>query len=123
MLDGAPILICEDEPFIALDLVASVEDAGGRAVGPAATVREALALLATQEVVGAILDVNLSDGEVTPVAERLLDAGIPLVVQTGVGLPAALGDRIAPDAVFSKPVLPQKLIRRLEDALAGTTRR
>ena len=37
VLNRAPILIVEDEPFIALELQLSVEHAGGEVVGPVAT--------------------------------------------------------------------------------------
>jgi hypothetical protein len=43
LLNRAPILIVEDEPYIALELQTSVEDAGGEVVGPAGSVSAALA--------------------------------------------------------------------------------
>ena len=63
-LRGARILVVEDEAFIALDLVMAIEDAGAIAVGPAATVAEALELISFDPPDGAILDVNLPDGTV-----------------------------------------------------------
>ena len=44
-LDNTRVLIVEDEPFIALDLVQAVESAGGIVIGPAATVAQALTLV------------------------------------------------------------------------------
>ena len=61
MLKRALILVAEDEPFIALDVALAIEDAGGMVAGPAASVKEALALIESLPVVGAILDVNLAD--------------------------------------------------------------
>ena len=90
MLSNAPILIVEDEPFIALELKASVEDAGGTVVGPVGSVREAMDLLKTSVVRAAILDIQLSDGDITPVAEALLAQGIPVIFQSGVELPTEL---------------------------------
>ncbi len=117
MLTGTHILICEDEPFIAYDLALSVEDANGQVVGPAASVREALILLETSPVTAAILDVHLSDRDVTPVAEALLARGVPMVIQTGVGLPDELKQRYPALTVLSKPVLPKDIIQRLNKAL------
>ncbi|HSP25089.1 MAG TPA: response regulator [Saliniramus sp.] len=111
------MLICEDEPFIALDLAASVEEAGGRVVGPAASIAEAEHLLETATVHGAILDVHLSDGEVTPVAERLIEAGIPVIIQTGVGLPVILRDRYPELQAYQKPVPAQQLVEHLAKLL------
>ncbi len=113
MLQDQDILVCEDEPFIAYDIVETVEDAGGRVVGPAATVREALELLKRHRVRAAILDVHLADRDVTPVAERLLAEGVPVVVHTGVGLPQSLAQRFPDVPVLIKPVAPAVIIDRL----------
>ncbi len=112
-LSPPPILIVDDEPFIALDLALAVEDAGGLVIGPAGSVREALALLATSSVAAAILDVNLSDGEVTPVVELLIARGVPMIFQTGVGLPAALKARYPDLLVYAKPVVSERLVAEL----------
>jgi CheY-like chemotaxis protein len=117
LLKGAHILVCEDEPFIALDLSESIREAGGVVVGPAASVQEALALLETHVVVGAILDVNLSDRDVTPVAERLLNEGVAVIIQSGIGAPAALRLRYPGLPAFAKPVRPDALIRKLAEML------
>ena len=44
----------------------------------------------TRTVRGAILDVNLADRDITPIAVYLLDLGIPVILQTGTGMPAEL---------------------------------
>lgn len=117
MLDGARILICEDEPFVAIDLAISVREAGGRVVGPAGSISEAMSLLERHEVNGAIVDANLSDGDVTPVAEKLLDKGVPVVLQTGVGVPPELYRRYPALTAFSKPVLAQRLVATIKQLL------
>jgi CheY-like chemotaxis protein len=78
LLNRSPILIVEDEPFIALELQALVEDAGGQVVGPVGSANAALTLLQTCVVGAAILDVQLSDRDVTPVAEALVALGVPM---------------------------------------------
>ncbi|CAN5178498.1 hypothetical protein BH11PSE2_BH11PSE2_19370 [soil metagenome] len=88
--DHAAVFIAEDEPFIAFDLATTIEDAGGVVVGPAATVTEALALLKNQPVAAAILDVNLGDRDICPVAELLLARGVPVIFHTGLGVPDEL---------------------------------
>jgi CheY-like chemotaxis protein len=69
-----------------MDLEAAVEEANARVIGPASTVREALDLLHTNGVDAAILDANLPDGDVTPVAEQLIDRAVPFVINTGVAI-------------------------------------
>jgi DNA-binding NarL/FixJ family response regulator len=117
LLELAPILIVEDEPLIALELKAAVEDAGGKVVGPVGSVKGALDLLTADAVVAAILDVELSDGNVVPVATALVQLGIPIVVQSGVDLPADLR-RECPDLVhYQKPVSSRLLIEKLAQLL------
>lgn len=66
MLNQVSVLIVEDEPFVALDLAAAVEEGRGKVIGPAGSVHEALALMQQYPVQAAVLDVNLSDRDVTP---------------------------------------------------------
>ena len=113
------VLIVEDEPFIAFDLADAIEHAGGIVIGPAATVREALALIKTQRVEAAILDVNLPDGDVGPVISALADEGIFLVVHTGAGLTQDLRAQYPKLRVFTKPTPPPLLAHVIAASLAG----
>ncbi|MCY7338649.1 MAG: response regulator [Sphingomonas bacterium] len=113
MLNNALVLVAEDEPFIALDLALAIEDAGGEVIGPAASVEEALALIEARTVVAAILDVNLGDRNILPVAEILLSRGIPVILQTGMELPLGLASRFPNLAVHIKPCIAAKLVSQL----------
>lgn len=115
-----PILIAEDEPFVALDLAIAVENAGGVPVGPAGSVREALALIASSEV-AAILDVNLSDGDVFPAIQVLIDRSIPSSSRRGSQRlpnsgPATPASRVA------KPVKSELLLAKLMTLLGHGSR-
>jgi len=103
MLNGLTILIVEDEALVALALAEAVEDLEGRAVGPVATVTEALALLEHEQVAAAILDANLRDRDVTPLAMQLIEASVPFVVHAGTGLPTDLAARHPDVPVVMKP--------------------
>jgi DNA-binding NtrC family response regulator len=118
LLNRAPILIVEDEPYIALELQTSVEDAGGKVVGPAGTVSAALALLETSVVAAAILDVQLSDRDVTPVAEALIALRVPFVFHSGVGVPPDLQPRCRDAVVFKKPAAVERLLKTLAEIIA-----
>lgn len=113
MLNQASILIAEDEPYIALALQWAVEDAGGCVIGPAATIVEALALLDTNLPTAAILDVNLADGDIYPVVERLVVIGVPIILQTGIGLPPELAERFPSLIVHIKPCGPELLVNQI----------
>lgn len=117
MLASARILILEDEAITALDLAEAVEMAEGVVVGPVGTVAAALALLDGQEVSAAILDANLPDGELTPVAVRLLDRGIPVIVHTGLGAPQELRQRYPEVPVYLKPTASERLVEVLSEIL------
>lgn len=111
-LKGARILVVEDEPFIAFDLIMAIEEAGAVAVGPAATIAEALDFIGNEPPHGAILDVNLPDGTVGPVLDALpKTAGV--VVHTGVGLPPEIRAVHPNVPVYSKPTAPAILLERI----------
>lgn len=117
MLNNLPILIVEDEPFVAIDLAVTVEEAGGTVVGPAGSVLEALALIGKDRICAAILDVDLSDGDVTPVADLLISKAIPVVIHTGVGLPVSLKKRHPNLPVFIKPAKVNVLTNKLAELI------
>ena len=112
LLLGRHILLVEDEYFIADAMQRGLEDSGAHVVGPAASVDDALELLGSTLVNGAILDVSLADEKIYPVAEVLTARGIPFVFATGYGasdLPAAW--RHVPR--YEKPVDPAAMARAL----------
>jgi len=90
MLAGARVLVVEDDFLIASDLSGEIEAAGGRVVGPYSTSRGALRALQANRVDGAILDANLGDGDVAPLAGALLERDLPVVIHTVGSLPAGL---------------------------------
>ena len=113
MLDGAHVLILEDDPIIAFDLAATIEAADGCVVGPAGTVAAALNLVNNQDILGAILDANLPDGELTPVAILLIERGVPVIVHTGIGAPDELRERYPDVPVCLKPIASDRVVEAL----------
>ncbi len=117
VLRRARVLVAEDEPVIALDLASAVEEAGGCVVGPAASVKQALRLVANDGVCAAILDVDLLDGDVGPVIEELMRRAIPVIIHSGAGLPPTLLARFRNVEVHQKPTPAEVLISRLAGRL------
>jgi PAS domain S-box-containing protein len=108
-LGGRRVLVVEDEPFIAMDVEASLTAAGCIVVGPAPSVERALVLIGNEALDAAVLDANLGGRSVESVADALAARGVPFVFATGYGreaLPAAHG--AAP--VLGKPVAPVRLV-------------
>lgn len=82
VLDGKRILVAEDEPLIALDLADLIADHGAAVVGPAYSLSDAQALLGAPSsdgtaIDGALLDIDLGDDLVWPLALLLQQKGIP----------------------------------------------
>lgn len=82
---GFRVLIVEDEYFLAQDLADYFQAAGAEVLGPAATVAQALTLLNTVEIQGAVLDINLRGERVYPVANVLRQRNVPFVFASGYG--------------------------------------
>lgn len=118
-LEHRQVLVVEDEIFVALDVAATVEDAKGTVIGPVGTVKQAIELINKREVDAAILDVNLADGDLEPILDRLKSRNIFVVVHTGGGLPAHLAARYPDVPVFRKPVPPYVLTRALAHAFSS----
>ncbi|HEX7874747.1 MAG TPA: response regulator [Sphingobium sp.] len=114
-LEARHILIAEDEAMISMMVEDFLEQLGYELSGACATGADCLDVLASgARIDGALLDCNLSDGPVWPVARQLKERGIPFVFASGDnghGVPADLVG--AP--VLGKPYL----IDSLEEKLAG----
>ena len=108
----ARVLIVEDEPIIAWDIVEAVQSAGGLVVGPAATVAQALALVEASVLEAAILDVNLPDGHIGPVLASLRQH-VVVIIHSAMGLPPEVKLRFPSVPVYFKPTPPQVLTTRL----------
>ncbi len=117
MLSGLRVLIVEDEVLLAEDLSAIVTEAEGAVVGPSFTVADARALLKSgTSFDAAVLDVNLSDGTITPVLESLRARRIPTLVYTGGTLPVDVQRRHPDIVTLTKPVQPARLIAEIRRA-------
>ena len=84
-LRGCRILVAEDEPMLALEMEAALEEMGCHVLGPVGTVAGAMALLSaeTRRLDAAVLDVNLAGEEVYPVVSALRARGVPVLFASG----------------------------------------
>lgn len=79
------VLIVEDEYFVAMEVVKALERKGIATVGPARSVQEALRIVEGDRIDAAILDINLRNQPVFPLAEELEARNVPFVFATGYG--------------------------------------
>ncbi|SFK32677.1 response regulator [Methylocapsa palsarum] len=114
------ILVVEDDPFVALSIMNTLQDLGFAIAGCASNVAAALELAARETIDGALLDVSLGLQQVDPVADLLAERNCPFIFTTGYGrsgLPAAYADR----PVLEKPFRADELafLMRTEFGLAN----
>ena len=114
-LDGKVILVVEDEPLVALDVVRALRADGARVLC-AGFLESGLSTTEHPDLSAAVIDLHLGDGSGTTICRRLRERGIPFVVHTGY--PPMLVSREWPDvAVISKPARSDQIIAALIGAL------
>ena len=79
-LNGARVLVVQNDQFIAADLDLMIDDAGGKVVALAASRDDALSLLGREPIDAAVVDPNLGDGEAPSLIEALNRREIPFVI-------------------------------------------
>ena len=111
MFGSRTILIADGSTYAALDLAAAVEANGGRVAGPVQTLAEAGAILGSSRIAGAIVDCELDDA--TELVLRLAEAGVPVIAQTSIPLPASLQELDGRLPVMMRPIDAGKVIATL----------
>lgn len=117
-LKGRRILVVEDEALIAVMVEDMLTELGSIVLGPAATIEQALALVGSQEIDAAVLDVNVRGERIDPVAEALAARGVPVLFATGYGEVRLASGAAA--TVIDKPYTQDKLARGLAAAMDAT---
>jgi DNA-binding response OmpR family regulator len=84
MTRNKKVLLVEDETMVSLLLEEMLDSLGYETIGPVATVEAGLAMITKCDV--AVLDLNIGNGQNSlPIADRLLETGIPFLFSTGYG--------------------------------------
>jgi CheY-like chemotaxis protein len=118
MAGGKRILVVEDELMIRMLLEGMLSDLGHTVAAEAGSIEDALALAKQADFDVAVLDVNLNNQSIAPVAEVLLQRGVPFVFASGYG------QRGVPEAYRQSPTLQkpfqlEALAQAIDTALAG----
>ena len=105
------ILVVEDEYFIADDLVQALAAVGAEVVGPLPDPAAALDLILSGTSIDiAILDINLQDRDVYPLADTLVERDIPFVFAAGYDR-SAVPEAYRDVPRWEKPYNPHELAR------------
>jgi CheY-like chemotaxis protein len=115
-LQGALVLVVEDEPLIALDLSASLRDAGAQVV-QAGNVEGALLAIESHQCSAAVLDFRLGCETGRAVARRLKEKRIPFLYYSGRALDDLTTGSGAP--VISKPAGAPEIVGMLRLLIDG----
>jgi PAS domain S-box-containing protein len=103
---GKPrVLLVEDEALVGMMVHECLVEFGYQVIGPISTASEAAAKAKEGHFEAAVLDINLGDGAVYPIADMLAARGVPFVFVTGY-------DAESVDARFRKVPVLQKPIER-----------
>ncbi|PPD44204.1 MAG: response regulator [Methylocystis sp.] len=119
---GRRVLIVEDDPFITLALEETLTDFGLIVAGSARNVPQALGIVQTTPFEVALLDVNIGQEKIDPVADALAARGLPFIFTTGcgrAGLPEAHLER----AIVEKPFYVEEILRALREELESAKSR
>jgi DNA-binding response OmpR family regulator len=105
------VLVVEDDPLIACDLQAILENEGILVIGPVGRLADAMALVERSLPDAAVLDVRLETDTSLPLAAWLAERRVPFLFQTGDSTLIAAAGLAAP--VLRKPLRPALLIAAL----------
>ncbi|AEG56870.1 response regulator [Sinorhizobium meliloti] len=110
LLEGARVLVVEDEIWIALDLEAAFLDVGAQVVGPCATLEAALVAAKNEALALAVLDIRLGTKTTERVIDLLNERGIPFFFYSGQTLPDDMRKKSNGAVVVAKPATQQDIV-------------
>ena len=110
---GRSILIVEDEPLIALDMVMAFEKVGASTL-TARTLAEAARLVEHDGLSAAVLDFGLGDHDAATLCGRLAERDIPFVLHSGY---AHTSDACRGGTIVPKPAAPATLVTTIAGLL------
>jgi PAS domain S-box-containing protein len=107
-VSGNRILVVEDEALVAIAIREALEEQGYSVIGPCNRITDAMVALRHNRVDAAVLDVNLGDDSVYPLADMLVAERIPFIFVTGYGS-EELDRRFLTVPILQKPIERQAL--------------
>jgi CheY-like chemotaxis protein len=112
LLEGRRVLFAEDDYFLVRLLVDYFRAGGAEIAGPAPTLKAALQIARSERLDGAVLDIDLRGESSLPVADVLIERGVPVVFVTGYDS-ALLPERYSGFLRCQKPADPSTVAKKL----------
>lgn len=116
-LSALHILIVEDQMLIAMDLEATLLDAGANSITTSSSQSDGLLQIEVKKPGVAILDVNLGTDTSLPIAEVLLSLGVPFIFATGYGEGGIIPPHLSAVPVVKKPYDSTAILAKVRAAL------
>jgi CheY-like chemotaxis protein len=118
---GVRVLVVEDEMMVALFIEDTLRELGCDVIEPAHTITDARARIEDHEIDAAVLDINIAEDEVYPIADLLASRGVPFVFATGYAL-ESIQEEWRSRPIIRKPYHAEQLRAALENALRDADR-
>ena len=94
-----------------------LQEMGCQVVGPAASVQDGIRLIEDESFTGAILDINLLDGDCSPIATKLRERNCPFFFVTGFASPVLQLRELESVFRLHKPVVSADLMTAIQNHL------
>ena len=107
--------LVEDEGVVALLIESMLDELGYEVIGPVPRLAKALEMARDENFDIAVLDVNLNGTNSFPIAEVLIEKGVPFVFATGYGA-FGIPPHLRKHAVLQKPFKMQQLADAIGEA-------
>ena len=111
------ILVAEDEMIVAFDLCDTVEEAGFEVQGPHAGISDAMLAFQKEKPDLAILDIELDDGIVFPLAQKLAAEHVPIIFHSGRHSREEVEARFPKAVTLAKPCPPTTMLETVNEVL------
>jgi DNA-binding response OmpR family regulator len=118
-LGGRRVLVIEDEYFIADDLRQMLADVGAEVIGPFPDLAGAENMVINGEPIdAALLDINVRDEMIFPLARTLRSCGVPFVFTTGYDRSTVITE-FQDVPLLEKPLDIRRVVRLLAELTQG----
>lgn len=108
------VLVAEDEFIVGCDLCNTVSEAGYLVEGPFEDLSSAMLAYQKSKPDIAILDVQLGDGIVYPLAEQMIAENVEVIFHSGRMTPDEVAKRFPTARALSKPCPPAEVIHTVQ---------
>ena len=118
-MQGAAVFLVEDDALIRMMIAEMVEELGHRVAAEAGNIHDAEPLARTAEFDLGILDINIGNLNIAPIAEIIAARGLPFIFVSGYGSaekPLLFRDR----PVLQKPFLISSFAAMIDAALGDS---